>query len=168
MRKTVLIALSAVLSIGVPAVDQAAAQEGPGSRYVTATSFSVPFPDRGVVFPFMEEYFLPNVQLNPNVRSFRVMWHNWGSDATQVILVAEYDSWDAIQAECGQPCRDYYAQHEPPEEGEEGWEEYDEAQRTFAKYYAHHRDEIYFTPMGQAVVEGEMMGTVGPDPEGDQ
>lgn len=167
MRKTLLVAVCSLVTLGLFAVAPASAQDGPGGRYVTVTVFHVPNYDRGKVFPWMEEYFLPGMQLNPNVRNFRVMWHNWGSDATEVLLVSEFDDWADIEAECGQPCDDYYDQHEAPEEGEEGWEEWSDAQRTFSKYYSKHRDEIYFAPTGQMVIEGQMQGTVGPDPEDD-
>lgn len=165
-----LLALLSCSFLGFSASSALVAQEqeepeGPGSRVIAVTSFQVPFGDRPTVVPYMLEYFLPGIQLNPNVIGFRVLFHNWGSDASQVLLVQEFEDISLLEAECGQPCDDYYAEHPAPEEGDEGYEEYQEALELFNKYYAHHRDEIYVSPMGAAKVEGEMVGTVGPPPE---
>lgn len=163
-----LAAPTALIAQEQEAQEQEAQQEGPGSRIVAVTTFQVPFTDRSKVFPYMMEYFLPGIQLNPNVIGFRVLLHNWGSDASQVVLVQEVEDLSLLEAECGQPCEDYYADHPDPEEGEEGYEEYREGLDLFNKYYAQHRDEIYTSPMGAAKVEGEMVGTVGPPPEEEQ
>ncbi|MDX1661926.1 MAG: hypothetical protein R3326_09060 [Gemmatimonadota bacterium] len=165
MRKTLLTGVLALLVFGLLGADLAQAQEdeGPGNRYVTVTTFDVPFNDRGPVFDFIQKRFWPAWQLNPNIINARFMLHNWGANASQVVLVAEYPSWDAIEAGCGAPCDEYYEANPAPEEGEEGYEEFSEAQRLFNKYYAHHADEIYTTPMAPAKVEGELMGPVGGD-----
>jgi hypothetical protein len=150
------------------AVGHARAQEEapPPTRIVTATSFKVPFgADRGDVISFLIEYFLPGYQLNPNVHNFRMLMHRWGSDASDVVLVAEYDDLAAIDADCGKPCDDYFAQHEAPEEGEAGYEEYQKKVDAFSRAYQNHHDEIYVTRMDRAVVEGQMQGRVGPAPE---
>lgn len=149
----------------VTAQEQPQEEEGPGQRIVTVTSFEVPFTDRPQVFPWMLEYFIPGTQLNPRVLNFRVMLHNWGSNASQVHFVSEYAEFADIESECGQPCDDYYEQHPEPEEGSPEWEEFAEARDLFNKYYAQHRDEIYTTPMMVAKSEGEMVGRVGPPPE---
>jgi len=152
--------------VALPASTDAQEDEGPGNRILTVTSFRVPFNHRPQVFPFMVERVLPQTQLNPHVLNFRVMLHNWGGNASDVVIVAEYDDIADIEADCGQPCDDYYEAHPAPEEGEEGYEEFQEAQELFNKYYAHHKDEIYTSPMGLGKVEGEMMGPVG-GPEAD-
>lgn len=168
MRKTLLAALCASMTLLALEVGSAQAQEAEiPTRVVAVTTFDVPFLDRAQVVSFLEEYFLPGYQLNPNVKNFRMLTHNWGSNASQVILVAEYDSFAAIDAECGQPCDAYFEQHEAPEEGEAGYAEYQEKADAFSKYYAAHSDEIYSTNMNRAVVEGRMQGTVGPSPQGD-
>lgn len=166
MKKPLWIVLAVCLAAGLVVPGNAVAQEeGPGSRIVTATSFHVPFYDRDVVFPFMEEYFLPGIQLNPNVLNSRVLVHNWGSDATMVVIVSEYEDFASIDADCGAPCEEYFEQHPAPEEGDPDYEAFE----LFAKYYAKHADEIYFTNMENAVVEGRMMGTVGhQEPEDDE
>lgn len=160
--------LVAVSLVVLPASVDAQEDEGPGNRVVTVTSFKVPFNDRPVVMPFLIERFVPATQLNPNVISFRVLLHNWGGNASDVMIVAEYDDISEIESDCGQPCDDYYEAHPAPEEGEEGYADFQKAQELFNKYYAHHRDEIYVAPMMVAKVEGEMMGPVGgPEDEGE-
>lgn len=175
MRRIAHLAIltTAVVSLlGAPAVglaqEQQEEEEGPGTRIVTATIFQVPFAERSKVFPFMREYFLPGIQLNPNVLNFRLLVHNWGSDASQVVLLSEYASLADIEAECGQPCEDYQAAHPEPEEGTPEREEFEERQAAFSKYYTRHRDEIYLANMEVAKVEGELMGPVGPPPEAEE
>ncbi|HYO46183.1 MAG TPA: hypothetical protein VEY33_05790 [Gemmatimonadota bacterium] len=169
MRRTTLSVCTCALAMFIM-VGHARAQEEaePPTRIVTATSFKVPFgADRGNVIAFLTEYFMPLYQLNPNVRNFRLLNHRWGSDAMDFLIIAEYDDLAGIEAECGQPCDDYFAQHEAPEEGEPGYEEYREIEDAFTKAYQNHHDEIYVTRMDRAVVEGQMQGTVGPVPESD-
>ena len=161
-------ALALLLPLASPAaVDaQEGDEDGPPDRIVAVTHMKVPFTDRGVVFPFMRKYFLPQGQVNPNVVTQRVMWHYYGDDAQDVFIVTEYESLAAIEAPCGQPCEDYEAENPPPEEGEEGYEEYQEAEALFNEYFARHSDEIYFAPAALAKIEGEMHGPVGlPDEE---
>ena len=150
-----------LLVVIAPAIAAQEEEEGPGTRVVTVTTFQVPFGDRGTVIPFMVERVLPATQLNPNVITFRVLFHNWGANAADVAIVAEYASFEDIESDCGQPCEDYYAANPPPEEGTAEREEFDEAAALWSRYYSHHRDEIYLIPMGMAKVEGVMMGPVG-------
>lgn len=158
--------LTAVTVLIVPGVSAQEEPEGPGSRILTVTTFDVPFQDRGTVIPFMRKYVIPYTQLNPAVKNFRVAFHNWGANADQVLIISEYEDIADIEADCGQPCDDYESQNESPEEGDAGYEEFQEAQRLWSKYYSDHQDEIYVMPMGVAKVEGEMMGEVGlPEPD---
>ncbi|MGH7563952.1 MAG: hypothetical protein ACREK5_05970 [Gemmatimonadota bacterium] len=159
-----LAALAAV-SILAPSSTLAQEPQDPPTRVVAATTIEVPLgPEREQFISFLEEYFLPGYQLHPKVRNFRMLNHNWGSNAGTIVLVAEYDTFADIEAECGKPCDDYFAQHEEPGEGDPGYEEYQEKLGVFQKHYAKHSDEIYSTNMNRAVVEGEMQGPVGPAP----
>lgn len=155
-----LIAASFVL-LPSALVAQEDEQEEPGTRVTTVTSFEVPFQHRPQVMPFLMERVIPATQLNPNVINFRVLLHNWGGNASDVHLVAEYADIADIESDCGQPCDDYFEANPAPEEGDEGYEDFQEAQELFDKYYSHHRDEILVAPMMAAKVEGEMMGPVG-------
>jgi len=173
MKSKILLLVGMGLLVGWSMPQQAVAQDGdddgPGARIVTVTSFHLPLQHRGTVIPWMQKNFLPSVQLNPHAITTRFLFHNWGSDAADVVMVAEYASWADVEADCGQPCDDYFEANPEPEEGDEGYEAFDAARDLFQKYYARHRDEIYFAPMGMAKVEGEMMGPVGgpDDDDGD-
>jgi hypothetical protein len=165
MRRTTLGACACALAIFMTSGYAQAQQQDSPTRYVTVTSFDVPYgPDRAKVMSFLNEYFLPGTQLHPNVRNFRLLTHVWGSDGMQVIMEAEYDNWADIEAECGQPCDDYFAQHVAPEEGEAGYAEYREMSDLFSKAYSSHTDEIYLTNMNRAMVEGHRPTWVGPAP----
>lgn len=168
MLKT-LIALGVVAFLSALAAPVSQAQDAaPPTRIVAATSFEVPFgPDRADVMSFLEEYFLPGYQLNPKVKNFRMLTHNWGSNGATVILTAEYETFADVDADCGAPCEEYYDQHEAPEEGEAGYDVYQRKVQAFNRAYSSHRDEIYSTNMNRAVVEGRMNGRVGPAPASD-
>lgn len=141
------------------------AEEGPGQRYATVTTFELPLKVRGQVVPYIQEHVVPLQRLNPHVVTFRVLTHNWGSNASELVFYAEYEEFADIDADCGQPCEDYREEHPTPEEGDEGYEEFQEAERLYQEYYGEHRDEIYAVPMEAAKTEGENLGTVGPPEE---
>lgn len=164
MTKTLIVAVFATLALSAFGPRNAEAQTAPTTRIVTSTSFNVPFQDRAKFFAFANEYFIPAVQLHPKVLNFRLLNHNWGSDGSQIIMVAEYASFNDIEADCGKPCDDYFAAHEAPEEGDAGYAEYQENLAVFNKYYSTHSDEIYATNMNRAVVEGRRATLVGPNP----
>lgn len=142
-------------------------QPEPTLRYVQTTSFEVPYEDRDDVISYLVEYLYPSIQLNPRVKNFRILNHYFGSSGANIILVSEFDTFADIDAECGAPCEEYEAQHEEPEEGDDGYEEHARKVALFNKYFSKHSDEIYTTNMDRAVVEGRMQGRVGPAPDGD-
>ncbi len=167
MRRTMLGACAIALAIFLTSGYAQAQEQQPDSpmRYVTVTTFDVPYgPDRAKVMAFLNEYFLPRTQLHPDVRNFRLLTHVWGSDGMQVIIEAEYDNWADIEADCGQPCDDYYAQHVAPTVGQGGYAEYQEMSALFSQAYSTHKDEIYLTNMNRAMVEGKIPNWVGPTP----
>lgn len=167
MRKF-LTALSVAIVVSALAAPAATAQDGPSTRVTAVTKFQVPFgPERNDVFQFMRDYFWPGYQLNPHVRNFRVLTHNWGANASDVLLMAEYDTVADIEADCGQPCDDYFEANGPPEQGEAGYDVYQRQLQAWNKAYATHHDEIYTSNMNRAVIEGEMQGRVGPPPAAD-
>lgn len=141
--------------------------EGPENRVMTVTKLHVPFAARSTLVPWMQKYFFPAWQLNPNIINFRLMWHFWGKNAADMVLVAEYANWEAINADCGQPCDDWDEANPTPEEGEAGYEEYAKGLEMFQKYYGHHGDEIYTVIMDGSRVEGAIVGTVGPSDDDD-
>ena len=156
---------------GLTTPAQAQEEEDPGERYVALTTFEVPLHVRDTVIPYMQEYVVPLQRLNPNVVTFRVLAHRWGSDASQIALyreVEEFADVDSLSVEdCGQPCEEYMKEHPEPEEGDEGYEEFQEAEQLYQEYNSDHQDQIYWAPMEAAKTEGEIHGTVGP-PEEDE
>ncbi len=165
MHKPLLVAACVMLALVAVGANTASAQQAPQTRYVTVTSFDVPYgPDRGKVISFVNEYFLPATQLNPKVLNSRMLVHNWGSDAAQIVMMAEYANWADIEADCGKPCDDYYAQHPNIEEGQPGYAEFQEKAALFNKAFSTHHDEIYVVGMNRSVVEGKRPSLVGPAP----
>ena len=55
----------------------------------------------------------------------------------------EYANWNAIDADCGTPCDNYWEANPRPEEGSEEYQTWQEAWEAFRDHYAQHRDEIY-------------------------
>lgn len=167
IRTLILTLVLALLSAGLFAAPAHAQEEeeGPGQRYATVTFFQLPLQVRDKVVPYIQEYVEPYMRLNPHVVTFRVLAHNWGSKASEIAFYREYEAFEDINAECGSPCEEYQKNHPEPEEGDEDYEAFQEAERLYQKYYSDHRDEIYVIPMGAAKTEGENIGTVGPSEE---
>lgn len=158
-------ALVLIATLALAATPALAQDDGPENRVLVVTSFDVPYQHRSTVFPWMVEYFIPGLQLNPNVLNLRVLWHWYGPQASQVSIAAEYAEFADIEAECGAPCEEYQEAHPTPEEGDEGYEAYQEAQEIFNKYFSHHTDMIYVSGMQWAKTDGELHGRVGPPPD---
>lgn len=162
-RKTAWVAFALVVVVGLIGVPTAFAQDddGPGTRIISVTKMDVPYQDRSTVFPWMEKYFHPGGLLNPNVINYRWMAHFWGARGAEVVMITEYADWEAMNADCGQPCDDYNEANPVPDEDTPERAEYDKAQALFNKYFSHHSDEIYVAQMEEGKVEGRIMGTVG-------
>lgn len=144
MRTIPLLFSSVVLLLAAPLTAAAQADDQtPPNRFVEITSFRVPIgEDRQKVLMWVDSVMVPAARLNPNVLSYRVAIHNYGSNAGDILIISEYADWASITAPCGQPCQDYFEERQP-EEGSERDMMYDELQTLFLKYYGTHRDEIY-------------------------
>lgn len=165
-RGAFALALIATLALAAtPAFAQDDEDEGPANRVVSVTTFELPYHHRSKVIPWMQEYFVPGAQLNPNVITSRVLFHLYGDHGSQIVFLSEYADWADIDADCGAPCEEYFEAHPFPEEGDEGYEEFAEAQELFNKYYSHHKDMIYTSTSNWAKTEGEILGRVGPAPD---
>jgi len=164
MTLTLVFAIEAL----APTTIAAQENEGRGSRVITVTRFDVPFKYRSTLIPWMQEYFFPFTQLNPKIRNFRVLFHHFGSDPSQIVILAEYDDLADIEAECGAPCKEYMEAHPHPEKGDEGYEEFQAAFDLFSKHYGKHQDDIYTAPLEFAIVEREPQGTIGPKPDNEE
>ncbi|MFQ5747271.1 MAG: hypothetical protein ACE5HF_08650 [Gemmatimonadota bacterium] len=145
-----LFAGAAFLLVPATALAQDEAEGPPPTSIVTVTSFHVPLgPERGKVLQFIEKVVAPQARNNPNVLAFYVLQHNWGSDSRDVKLVSVYADMAAVDAPCGEPCQTW-ADENLPEEGEEGYEEFDELADNYLKYFGKHSDEIYISRMDLA------------------
>ncbi len=121
---------------------------------MTISKFHVPVgEDRQKVMQFLEMVMVPQARLNPNILSYRVATHYYGSASTEVLLIAEYPDWAAVEADCGAPCEEWQEANMPAE----GTPEYDEMQerwQAWLKYYLGgrhgHSDEIYTVQMNRA------------------
>ena len=96
----------------------------------------------------IDEVWAPSAKMDPNVLSFRVATHNWGSNSNQAVMIYEYADFASINADC-EPCDTWYDSQQPAE-GTPEREEWDEREETFFKAYAGHSDEIYATNMSRA------------------
>ena len=138
--------LSTLALAPLPLAAQQDAQDQPDVRWVTVTTFQAPpGEDRQMAFQWMEEVMVPMARMDPNVLSYRIGTHNWGSNGQQIVAIAEYPTWEAIQADC-EACNEWL-QEQMPEEGtpeREAWEAMADA---FTRVYLHHRDEIYMVNM---------------------
>jgi hypothetical protein len=150
MRARYVFALLALSLVAVPASARAQDAE-PEVRYITTSTFDVPMgPERQKVMRFIRNVMAPMAKVNPNLLSFRVAVHDYGTDSRDIVLIREYASWAAIDADCGKPCDDYRNANPGPEEGTEEAKEWREAWEAFRDHYATHRDEIYTVNMDLA------------------
>lgn len=148
MKKRSIVAASAFAGILLPTalLAQAAQQPPSETRFVTVSSFRVPIgPDRTTVLQYMEKWMVPPARMDQNVLSYRVGFHNWGSNASDMVIIAEYLTWPAINADCA-PCTKWL-EDSRPKEGTPERKTYDDQLAVFQKYYATHADQIYAADM---------------------
>ncbi len=170
MKSKVLLAVGMGMLVGWTMPQQAVAQDGdgPGTHVISVTTWTVPYGQRGPFFDFFMNRVWPATQLNPHVINARLMGHLHGSRGDQIVAIVEYADMEGLGAACGQPCTDYFDANPAPEEGDEGYEEFEEGRASFQRWYSRHSDEIYNVPMNSAVSDGEPVGDVGtPDDDGD-
>jgi hypothetical protein len=148
--------LAALLFVGLAIVVpthalHAQAEEEPEEiHYITVTTFKVPLGEASQkVSMWIDSVMVPLAHLNPNVLSYRIGRHYWGSSAGDFVIISEWASWEAIAAPCGEPCETWTAENEPVD-GTPRAETWDEMFATFLKYYSGHRDEVYAVPMSRA------------------
>lgn len=126
----------------LPLTAQADTQDGPDIRWITITTFEAPpGDDMEKAGQWIREVMVPMARMNPNILSYRVAGHRWGSNSRQVVIIAEYPSWEAIQAPC-EACSEWI-QDQVPEEGTPEREAWDDRGEAFSRVYGGHQDEIY-------------------------
>ena len=145
------IALAPLALLLVPAALSAQApQSAPEVRYLSVTRFEAPSAgeDRDKIMMWIDTVMVPLARLNPNVLSFHVATHNWGANSNEVVLISEYPSWNAIEADCA-ACDAWNAENEP-REGTAEFTKWEEIGAVFSKYYGGHSDEIYSIPVSRS------------------
>ena len=147
-----LLFAGAVLLLMTPLASFAQEEEvtEPEIHYITATVFEVPSGNEGQnVIGYIHSVIVPTNQIDPNILHSSVLTHSWGSNSAEVVLVAEYADWAAIEASCGEPCQAWFEENQP-EEGTPEREEWDAMAQAFSRAYNGHRDEIYVKNMDSA------------------
>ena len=125
-------------------------QPAPEVHYLTVTRFQAPqaSEDRQKVMMWIDTVMVPLARVNPNVLSFRVATHNWGANSNEIVMISEYPSWAAIDADC-EACERWNEANEP-REGTDARKKWDEIGEVFGKYYGGHSDEIYVIPASRS------------------
>jgi hypothetical protein len=148
-----LVPVLVLLTACAPAIGgaQAAAQQPQQEvRYVTITKFQMPrdTADMRLLMMAIDSVMVPQARMNPNVLSYRVLTHNWGANSSDILIMAEYPNWAAIEAEC-QAC-DQWLQSKMPAEGTPERAQWNAMGSAFQRAYAGHSDEIYAAQMRRA------------------
>lgn len=146
-----LLGLLAAAVIPTAALAQESEETPPEVRVLTVTTFQLPAGEEGQkVMQFIDRVIAPQARNNPNVLSYRVAQHYWGSNSSELKLISEYADWASVEAPCGPPC-ETWAEANIPEEGTPEREEFDEqAQAWQQAFFAGHVDEIYTVNMSRA------------------
>jgi hypothetical protein len=149
-RLTFLLIVGMALVVPTHALRAQAEPEEPELRYIVVTTFNVPYGEtRQQVDMWIDSVMVPYQRLDPNVLSYRIGEHYFGSSGGDIVIISEYSSWDAIAAPC-EPCDTWFAENEP-EEGTPEAEMWDDIFATFIKYYSKHSDEIYVVQMSRTM-----------------
>ena len=141
------LALALATALPAPALAQDA-DEPPETRVITMAKFQVPpGEDRQKVMRFIDEVIAPQAQNNPHVLTYRIATHYYGSNSTDIVIIAEYPDWESVEAPCGEPCQTW-AEENIPEEGTPEREEWNDRAQTWTRYFVGgHTDEVYGTNM---------------------
>ncbi len=134
----------ATVALGLCAA--AAAAQQPDGRYVTVTTFSVPLGPAGdTVMMYVDSVMVPTSRVDPNIASFRLARHAWGTNGGHAAFIFEYTSWSAINADCGAPCQQWEAANRPAA-GTPRADLWRAMETAFLRAYSGHLDQVYFVP----------------------
>ena len=148
-RAFLLLPLCAAATLFSSPVAAQTAPATPEFRVLTISSFRVPLgEERTKVLDYMKKWMLEPAKLNPNVLSYRIIQHFYGSNAQDVAIVAEYPNWVAVTADC-KPCA-AWTEANMPKEGTPERKAVDELVALFLKHYSSHADQIYSVNMSLA------------------
>ncbi len=152
MRKYLSLLLTGAVAFGITPLAAFAQEEEeaePVFHYLTVSTFESPGGEEGALIrESFETIGAPLAKVNPNVISYRVAVHNWGSNSAQVLIITEYADWAGITAEC-EECHAWFHENQP-EEGTPEREEWDAMSSAFSKAFREHSDEIYSVNMDLA------------------
>jgi len=149
-NRSVIVAVLTLLILPAALSAQNQAQAAPEVRYLTVTRFQAPqgSEERQQVMMWIDSVMVPQTRMNPNVLTAHVATHNWGANSNEVVLIAEYANWAAIEAECA-ACDRWNEEH-TPKPGTPEAKKWDDIAAVFGKYYGGHADEIYAIPVNRS------------------
>jgi hypothetical protein len=119
-------------------------------RYVTVSKFAMPqdTTQRRLMLMAIDSVFVPQARMDPNVLSYRVLTHNWGANSSDILIMAEYPNWAAIEAVCA-AC-EQWVESKTPAVGTPERARWDAMGAAFQRAYEGHSDEIYAAQMRRA------------------
>lgn len=146
-----VLALVGAVSLPSTVLAQEPDEEPPETHVLTVTTFQLPPGEEGQkVMRFIDRVIAPQAKNNPNVLSYRIAQHYWGSTSSEVKIIAEYADWASVEAECGAPCEEW-EEANLPEEGTPEREEFDDLAQAWQRaFFQGHSDEIYNLNMSRA------------------
>jgi hypothetical protein len=142
-----------LLATCIPAIGtaQTTAQEPQQEvHYVTVSKFALPqdTTQRRLVLMAIDSVLVPQARMDPNVLSYRVLTHNWGANSSDILIMAEYATWAAIEAECAACVQ--WLQSKTPAAGTSERARWDAMGAAFQRAYDGHSDEIFSAQMRRA------------------
>jgi hypothetical protein len=142
-----------LLAIFAPSIAHAqtpAQQPQQEVHYVTISKFAMPqdSTQRRLLMMVIDSVMVPQARMDPNVLSYRVLTHNWGANSNDILIMAEYASWAAIEAECAACVQ--WLQSKTPAVGTPERAHWDAMGDAFQRAYQGHSDEIYAAQMRRA------------------
>ena len=149
MRSFSLTLAVALLATAIPGAVRAQEQEQePEIRTLTITAFTIPTGKGEKFNEYVDKYVMPAVKADPNVLTFRLARHHWGSGKANAWFIAEYESLEGLyRSEEFQS--DWYDENFP--EGTPEREAADKAtEEDFLPFFSDHVDEITTTNMSRA------------------
>jgi hypothetical protein len=147
MKNTIRGAAFVLVLLAACVPGRASAQAAQDVRFVSVSTFEIPrdTTQRRLLMTMIDSVMVPYARMDPNVLSYRVMMHRWGANSNVILIMSEFPSWAAIEAECAQ-C-DAWVASKTPAVGTPARAGWDAMQMAFQRAYSGHSDEIYTVPV---------------------